>query len=290
MVTCKSATLLLFLPLTASANKLRGAAHSSSSTATAINPPHTAKLQNVFTPAMPLEDFRNIDPDVFEWVNPDEIQPGNVTCGFLKAPLGEAEGVVYPMVKVYTCVRFADNQPAPKGNVAGHCGGPGASPQCLLKTYDPMNNAALAVDYDDKDTIRDLAKVYKARNLGCWEYPGFQMKVEAGVYNNVTTDEITFHFLEHSGTRQVVEDIERVRIAFGDQRLSVYGISYGTKVMGLYATIFSDKVNLMVLDGNDDPNVDIVSNAIDIARSMDQRIDFLLPRANNTPRVVLLTT
>jgi len=253
---------------------------------------------------MPLEDFSNIDPDVFEWVNPDEIQPGNVTCGFLKAPLGEAEGVVYPMVKVYTCVRFADNQPAPKGNVAGHCGGPGSlttcvyfaamymgedNPEnyniisfdqrgmgrseptfvveeCLLKTYDPMNNAALAVDYDDKDTIRDLAKVYKARNLGCWEYPGFQMKVEAGVYNNVTTDEITFHFLEHSGTRQVVEDIERVRIAFGDQRLSVYGISYGTKVMGLYATIFSDKVNLMVLDGNDDPNVDIVSNAIDIAR------------------------
>lgn len=132
---------------------------------------------------MPLEDFRNIDPDVFEWVNPDEIQPGNVTCGFLKAPLGEAEGVVYPMVKVYTCVRFADNQPAPKGNVAGHCGGPGSlttcvyfaamymgedNPEnyniisfdqrgmgrseptfvveeCLLKTYDPMNNAALAV-------------------------------------------------------------------------------------------------------------------------------------------------
>eukprot|EP00970_Alexandrium_tamarense_P003721 scaffold606_cov110-Alexandrium_tamarense.AAC.1 len=143
--------------------------------------------------------------------------------------------------------------------------------ECLLKTYDPMNNASLAVssDYDDKDTIRDLAKVYKARNLGCWEYPGFQMKVEAGVYNNVTTGEITFHFLEH-------------RIAFGDQKLSVYGISYGTKVMGLYATIFSDKVNLMVLDGNDgicsllssllhgmqpnDPNVDIVSNAIDIAR------------------------
>ena len=53
---------------------------------------------------MPLEDFRNIDPDVFEWVNPDEIQPGNVTCGFLKAPLGEAEGVVYPMVKVCECI------------------------------------------------------------------------------------------------------------------------------------------------------------------------------------------
>ena len=31
-----------------------------------------------------------------------------------------------------TCVRFADNQPAPKGNVAGHCGGPGASPRVFI--------------------------------------------------------------------------------------------------------------------------------------------------------------
>jgi pimeloyl-ACP methyl ester carboxylesterase len=30
------------------------------------------------------------------------------------------------------------------------------------------------------------------------------------------------------GTRQLAEDIERVRRIFGDQPLSVYGISYGT--------------------------------------------------------------
>lgn len=43
----------------------------------------------------------------------------------------------------------------------------------------------------------------------------------------------TYHFLEHSGTRQLAEDIERVRRVFGDQKLSVYGISYGTVVMGV---------------------------------------------------------
>ena len=32
------------------------------------------------------------------------------------------------------------------------------------------------------------------------------------------------HFLEYSGTRQLAEDIERVRLLFGDQQLSIYGI------------------------------------------------------------------
>lgn len=47
-----------------------------------------------------------------------------------------------------------------------------------------------------------------------------------------------------------MEDIERVRQVFGDQKLSIYGLSYGTKVMGLYATIFPANVNLMILDSN----------------------------------------
>ena len=51
-------------------------------------------------------------------MNPDEIQPGETTCGFLKAPLGwevEDLNVVYPMVKTYVCITFATQQPAPRG-------------------------------------------------------------------------------------------------------------------------------------------------------------------------------
>ena len=51
-------------------------------------------------------------------MNPDEIQPGETTCGFLKAPLGwevEDLDVVYPMVKTYVCMTFATQQPAPRG-------------------------------------------------------------------------------------------------------------------------------------------------------------------------------
>ena len=89
--------------------------------------------------------------------------------------------------------------------------------------------------------------------MDCWNYPGF--KLEALQDDGTLSP---FRFLEYSGTRQLAEDIERVRRLFGDQKLSVYGISYGTVVMGIYATVFSQNINLMVLDGSVDPNSDIV--------------------------------
>ena len=56
-------------------------------------------------------------------MNPDNIQAGETTCGFLHPTLGAEPGVNYPIIDVYMCVQFATNQPAPKGNLVAHCGG-----------------------------------------------------------------------------------------------------------------------------------------------------------------------
>jgi len=47
---------------------------------------------DIFEPAADLDTFRNVDPSKFEWVNPDEIEAGGTTCGFLKAPFGWPAG------------------------------------------------------------------------------------------------------------------------------------------------------------------------------------------------------
>ena len=107
--------------------------------------------------------------------------------------------------------------------------------------------------------------------LECWAYPGFSIPVDPNDENSKR-----YHFLEYSGTRQLAEDIERVRILFGDDKLSVYGISYGTKVMGTYATIFPKKTNLMVLDSNTDPGSDFRESAEDDVRSANQRFDYFI--------------
>ena len=66
----------------------------------------TGEIPNpeVFQAAINLEDFKNVDSDKFEWVNPDEIRAGETTCGFLKAPLVweiDELDIEYPIVK--TC-------------------------------------------------------------------------------------------------------------------------------------------------------------------------------------------
>ena len=85
-----------------------------------------------FYVAEPLDYFKNeMDPELFEWVNPDEIKPGATTCGFLKPRLGSLDTIEYPLVSVYVCMHFASIQPAPKGNMFVHCGGPGTLSDCI---------------------------------------------------------------------------------------------------------------------------------------------------------------
>ena len=49
---------------------------------------------DIFESAADLDTFRNVDPTKFEWVNPKEIQAGEVTCGFLKSPFGWPAGSI----------------------------------------------------------------------------------------------------------------------------------------------------------------------------------------------------
>jgi pimeloyl-ACP methyl ester carboxylesterase len=139
-------------------------------------------------------------------------------------------------------------------------------PECSVHLQGDESNAVFAINYDSEESIRAASKVYKKVHKNCWNYPGFQLKAGNS----------TYHFLEHSGTRQLAEDIERVRRIFGDQKLSVYGISYGTVVMGVYATVFPNNVNLMVLDGSVDPNSDIISRTMDDVRSKQERLDYFI--------------
>lgn len=265
-----------------------------------------AANQDVFEPALHLDEWKAVDPEQFEWVDVDEVGPGETTCGYLKSPLGwEADAnVIFPSVNVCKsrcsasdivignaclspfdahrkdfCVTFAAHQPAPRGNLAIHCGGPGSLSSCLYNAEimipdelrGSYNIVALdqrgmgrseptfmvedcavqlqdedgvlsAISLTDEDSVQAASKVYKKRAHRCWNHPDFRLEAE-----QADGSSRTFHFLEYSGTRQLAEDLERFRVLFGSQKLSIYGISYGTVVMGTYATVFPHNVNLMIV-------------------------------------------
>lgn len=59
--------------------------------------------------------------------------------------------------------------------------------------------------------------------------------------------------LANIGTRDVVRDVDILRAALGDEKLSYLGYSYGTRIGSQYAETFPKNVRAMVLDGALDP-------------------------------------
>ena len=59
--------------------------------------------------------------------------------------------------------------------------------------------------------------------------------------------------IEHAGTVDVAHDLDALRAAVGDEKLTYWGISYGTMLGSTYAQLFPAKVRALVFDGNMDP-------------------------------------
>jgi pimeloyl-ACP methyl ester carboxylesterase len=62
-------------------------------------------------------------------------------------------------------------------------------------------------------------------------------------------------------TEQAARDIDAVRAAVGDQKLTYLGYSYGTLLGATYAQLFPRNVRAMVLDGAVDPKQDAVAGS-----------------------------
>jgi pimeloyl-ACP methyl ester carboxylesterase len=82
--------------------------------------------------------------------------------------------------------------------------------------------------------------------LGCVEFSGLDL-------------------LKHIGTREAVEDVERLREELGEPQLNALAYSYGTKVAAIYAERYPGKVRAMVLDGvvdlSETPSMQLIAQA-----------------------------
>jgi len=64
--------------------------------------------------------------------------------------------------------------------------------------------------------------------------------------------------LRHYGTANAARDMDVIRAALGEEQLTYVGMSYGTYLGGVYATLFPDRVRAMVLDAAYDPGGDSI--------------------------------
>lgn len=79
--------------------------------------------------------------------------------------------------------------------------------------------------------------------------------------------------LEHNDTRTWVKDLDSLRKALGEKKLSLYGFSYGTYLGAAYASTYPKKVHRFVLDGVVQPSKVWYEMNLDQERQFDANID-----------------
>lgn len=79
--------------------------------------------------------------------------------------------------------------------------------------------------------------------------------------------------LENIGTRDVVKDMDVLRSALGDDKLSYIGYSYGTRIGSAYAEAFPENVRALVLDGAVDPTQSQIDSTVAQGAGFQQAFD-----------------
>ncbi|MEV8636229.1 alpha/beta hydrolase [Streptosporangium sp. NPDC051023] len=82
--------------------------------------------------------------------------------------------------------------------------------------------------------------------------------------------------LSHVGTADAARDMDLLRAALGDERLTYLGKSYGTQLGAVYADLFPERVRALVLDGAVDPSLSPLEMNATQARGFEVALDAFL--------------
>jgi pimeloyl-ACP methyl ester carboxylesterase len=123
--------------------------------------------------------------------------------------------------------------------------------------------------YTDKE--RDGSPPLSA--LGDWT-----KKTARGIVDKCAKGSGGEQLLAHLGTRDGARDLDVLRSALGDEKLTYAGVSYGSRLGTVYGEMFPKKVRALVLDGALDPLKDTeerrIQGSVGLQASFDRFADF----------------
>jgi len=96
-------------------------------------------------------------------------------------------------------------------------------------------------------------------------------------------------FIAHVGTNNVVRDLDAMRAAVGDAKLTLWGMSYGTRIGYVYAYRYPQRVRAIILDAPITPNGSWAQYAEVRSRSNDEAFRFIRSVSPATYAAVIST-
>jgi pimeloyl-ACP methyl ester carboxylesterase len=201
-------------------------------------------------------------------------RPLKFGCGKIRVPLDYREPSRKAIDLYLVRVRLAGQQKR-IGSLVVNPGGPGGSgvdaaiglgltlPTDLMRRFDVVGfdprGVGLSTPVDCiPDTLKEqvIALDPDARSAAAY-------RAQAQVAKEVSQACVSRYGddLQHYNTEATARDLELVRQAVGDPKLTYLGYSYGTKLGAVYAQLFPKRVRALVLDGAVDPRAGEVASS-----------------------------
>lgn len=219
--------------------------------------------------ALPRATPQELSPYYEQQLNWRECGVVGFECSTMRAPLDYAKPDG-PAIKLAVSRKKATGAGKRLGSLLVNPGGPGGSAIGYLQSYAALGYPEEVRAQYDMAAV-DPRGVARSEPVTCLD--GKQM--DAYTQTDVTPDDereagqlsLSFRkfaagcekrsgeMLPHVSTVEAARDMDILRAALGDEKLSYVGASYGTFLGATYAGLYPDRVGRLVLDGAMDPSL-----------------------------------
>lgn len=208
--------------------------------------------------------------EVIDRLDPHDCYAGSLTCVTIQVPLDhESEGDNRTLD-----IEFAIHQATGdyRGTMLYFVGGPGQAGvpfgSAAMTWFDPeIPKHYDVVFFDQRGTgpnhgveCLDASTRYWTTHWDFDEIDAVVDSVQTFVADCIEESEQA-EILPYLSTEQAARDVEAFRQAIGAPRVWLYGASYGTYIAQVYAALFPEAIDAVILDGVMDPAIDIVTDS-----------------------------
>ena len=217
-----------------------------------------------------------------------------VTCGYLEVPFDYDNPDLGSFV-LFLKKRAAD--PALRiGSMLVNPGGPGFGGSSLASDAGYYFSSTLVqyfdiIGWDPRGTGESTPAVDCVDSFD--EYFGLdsppetpeenQALIDAGEAFSKMCDENSGSILPYISTRSSATDMNSIREALGEDKITYFGFSYGSELGATWATMFPDTVRAAVFDGAVDPAVTATEEGLSQAKGFEGSLNTFLAKCAATP-------
>ncbi len=190
----------------------------------------------------------------------------SLQCGTLQVPLNYAQPSGRKITLALSEVPATAPAAKRQGVLLVNPGGPGGSGLSLASFVAQGLNPAVAADYDiigfdTRGVGSSVPALHCDPGFFTTERPDYipaNARAEQVLLGRAKAyaDDCEKRFgwlLPYMTTRDIATDMDQIRIALGQSKISYFAYSYGTYIGQVYATLFPQRVRRMVLDSTVDP-------------------------------------